>query len=572
MKYVNYSKVVSHFSKRFYEIAKKIGMSLLVILGMTIESSATIPRETNTSGILDEIDLLEITLPPPTEQYPIPPMPDVWIEGRWVTWEEAYGPIQVYRAASALNQGVSPFQLPQTSSASSQFSTYAQIMASLTLADCDQNKINILKRRAALNLPAPVVPRESMLELQTNSLQSLTNNVIPASTEDGTNSIKLHFVGFTYDEANGNCGYSLLVEGIHTNQVIEVYHTPDMASGQWYGIDVIERIDFANNVSGIIVSTEGLGFLNRNFFCAFVLQDTDLDGLSDGMEMMIFKSDPNNPDSAILRDQNGDGVPDHANAANNWICDGDEDLDNDGWTNAEELAMGTNPFVKDDNEIDSDNDGLPDWAEDQIRIYCGVQNPTPVEDSDGDGVENYTELLLGTNPLFQDLVYNLEYDLKTNRYFILPDILVKNTSGVNSTFPDGFLFEVFGVLSTYTHLSMERNAVLTNGISYDRIRLYGTYLGEEDNLNLLYRERIPSITEMGQGLASVPDILGTSVGILNDILIEPGVSGAIETWTKDFSELVMNRCDNRISVLVRKLQLLKVALDPSGLQPGSRFR
>ena len=152
MKYVNYSKVVSHFSKRFYEIAKKIGISLLVILGIAIESSATIPRETNTNGgILEEVDLLEITLPPPTEQYPIPPMPDVWIEGRWVTWEEAYGPIQVYRAASALNQGVSPFQLQtsqsQTSSASSQFSTYAQIMASLTLADCDQNKINILKRR-----------------------------------------------------------------------------------------------------------------------------------------------------------------------------------------------------------------------------------------------------------------------------------------------------------------------------------------------------------------------------------------------------------------------------------------
>ena len=159
MKYVNYSKVVSHFSKRFYEIAKKIGMSLLVILGIAIESSATIPRETNTSGtretntsgILDEIDLLEITLPPPTEQYSIPPMPDVWIEGRWVTWEEAYGPIQVYRAASALNQGVSPFQLQtsqsQTSSTSSSLSGYAQMLSSLTLADCDQDKINILRRR-----------------------------------------------------------------------------------------------------------------------------------------------------------------------------------------------------------------------------------------------------------------------------------------------------------------------------------------------------------------------------------------------------------------------------------------
>ena len=574
MKYVNYSKVVSHFSKRFYEIAKKIGMSLLVILGMTIESSATIPRETNTSGILDEIDLLEITLPPPTEQYPIPPMPDVWIEGRWVTWEEAYGPIQVYRAASALNQGVSPFQLQtsqsQTSSASSQFSTYAQIMASLTLADCDQNKINILKRRAALNLPAPVVPRESMLELQTNSLQSLTNNVIPASTEDGTNSIKLHFVGFTYDEANGNCGYSLLVEGIHTNQVIEVYHTPDMASGQWYGIDVIERIDFANNVSGIIVSTEGLGFLNRNFFCAFVLQDTDLDGLSDGMEMMIFKSDPNNPDSAILRDQNGDGVPDHANAANNWICDGDEDLDNDGWTNAEELAMGTNPFVKDDNEIDSDNDGLPDWAEDQIRIYCGVQNPTPFEDSDGDNVNNYTELLLGTNPShasLQDYIYynpwvSHDFAVIASNVFVLPSIIKQNVT-TNSSISDIIRFDLFNMYGVYSSVEITRDAVSTNEVSCDKIDISIANLSLTNlnywnclDLTLNTNKQHLNAYELGKGYISTESLLGTTTKILDTVWTEPGVSTAINTLSDSNAYLLRDRCIGRISVLMKELHIL----------------
>ena len=549
----------SRFLKSVYKNSFGIGISLMMVLVMPAEVKAIDP-EINHQFVEDSIspqeDLSGIVLSSPSELelYPIPPMPDVWIDGRWVTWEEAYGPIQIYRTVSFSNQNMAQPR-SQTSSASSQLSNYAQIMASLTLEDCDQNKINILKRRAALNLSSPLVPKESILELQTNSLQSLTNNVIPASTEDGTNSIKLHFVGFTYDEAKGNCGYALLAEGIHPNQVIEVYHTPDMASGQWYGIDVIERTDFANNISGIIVSTEGLGFLSQNFFCAFVLQDTDQDGISDGMEKMIFKSDPNNPDSAILRDQNGDGAPDYADVANNWICDGDEDLDNDGWTNAEELAMGTNPFVKDDNEIDSDNDGLPDWAENLIKIYCGVENPTPFEDSDGDGVNNYTELLLGTDPSAKSYPYYV-CDFGQNNHFVMPDILLQST-GTNSTLTNGLCYESFGLIGTYTHVSLKRN-YFTNGVYYDRIKVAGS--SENIDFNIPAIETNTPVNTLRYGLVSTSELLGGAISILDEVWHEPGVSANLESLDQSSILLILNRSMGRIPVIMKRLQTLSVPL------------
>ena len=558
MKYVNYSKVVSHFSKRFYEIAKKIGMSLLVILGMTIESSATIPRETNTSGILDEIDLLEITLPPPTEQYPIPPMPDVWIEGRWVTWEEAYGPIQVYRAASALNQGVSPFQLQtsqsQTSSTSSSLSGYAQMLSSLTLADCDQNKINILKRRAALNLPAPVVPRESMLELQTNSLQNLTN------------SINLYFLEPVILNA-GEYGYGLVAEGVQQGQGIEIFYTQDLGTDQWKGADIVLRTNLTNNSIGLIVCTGGLELLDHCFFSACILQDTDLDGLSDGVEMMIFKSDPNNSDSAILRDQNGDGTPDYANVANNWICDGDEDLDNDGWTNAEELAMGTNPFVKDDNEIDSDNDGLPDWAEDQIRIYCGVQNPMPFEDSDGDGVNNYTELVLGTDfSSSSDCYYAKNYYFGENTTFLMPELFVRSV-GTNSTLTNGLFFQSFAILRNYSHISLKKNNVIIDGVYYDSIQIGAapTYFGSID-LNLPNFDTNAPVNMIRYGLTPTAELLGGSVSVFDGVWHEPGITANLENLDQNSILFIMNRSMGRIPKIMKDLQRLSIPLVTDNFQ------
>lgn len=65
-----------------------------------------------------------------------------------------------------------------------------------------------------------------------------------------------------------------------------------------------------------------------------------------------------------------------------------DDVDQDGLTNAEELAAGTDPF-----DFDSDGDGLTDGEE--VHLYG--TNPL-LRDTDGDGQDDAAELAAGTDP------------------------------------------------------------------------------------------------------------------------------------------------------------------------------
>ena len=52
-------------------------------------------------------------------------------------------------------------------------------------------------------------------------------------------------------------------------------------------------------------------------------------------------------------------------------------------------------FLRTAQAVDSDGDGLPDdW---ELR-YFGDLSPKPNEDTDGDGIDNFTEFAFGTNP------------------------------------------------------------------------------------------------------------------------------------------------------------------------------
>ena len=92
-------------------------------------------------------------------------------------------------------------------------------------------------------------------------------------------------------------------------------------------------------------------------------------------------------------DCDGDGIADHLEIA--WFGDLSQDLDddsdNDRSINADELAMGTDPSVK-----DSDGDGLWDGEE---WIEPSLATLPSVADTDGDGVSDGDELrVYGTNP------------------------------------------------------------------------------------------------------------------------------------------------------------------------------
>lgn len=135
--------------------------------------------------------------------------------------------------------------------------------------------------------------------------------------------------------------------------------------------------------------------------------DTDLDGLSDFDEVKKYKTDP------LKADTDGDGLNDgeevnkyktdplKADTDNDGLSDGDEvikyqtdptnaDTDGDGLNDGEEV----NTFQSNPNSKDTDMDGLSDY--DEVMTY--KTNPN-VKDTDGGSVEDGTEVARGTNPL-----------------------------------------------------------------------------------------------------------------------------------------------------------------------------
>ena len=104
--------------------------------------------------------------------------------------------------------------------------------------------------------------------------------------------------------------------------------------------------------------------------------DTDGDGFFDYQDAF-----PNDPNENV--DTDGDGI------GNNT----DLDDDNDGQTDLEEIANGTDPLVANDVPGDSDGDGIPD-ATDPDDDNDGVDDsndifpldPTESSDNDNDGI------------------------------------------------------------------------------------------------------------------------------------------------------------------------------------------
>ena len=91
----------------------------------------------------------------------------------------------------------------------------------------------------------------------------------------------------------------------------------------------------------------------------------------------------------LLAYQNcSDAEFDYSNGTNNSILSVN-DQDGDGLSDDIEIELGTSP-----NDIDSDDDGLPDGAE--VNSY-GTDPTNP--DTDGGGTPDGQEVLRGTNPV-----------------------------------------------------------------------------------------------------------------------------------------------------------------------------
>lgn len=151
------------------------------------------------------------------------------------------------------------------------------------------------------------------------------------------------------------------------------YGPGGIGTGEGFPTANNQGIDLANNAAGLLIPEANLRSLPP--------ADSDGDGMADEKELEWF----------------GD--------LSQTLAD---DSDGDRSINADELAMGTNPSVK-----DSDGDGLWDGEE---WIEVGLATLPSVRDSDGDGLSDGFELrVLGTNPNNADtdgdgLRDGLEYD------------------------------------------------------------------------------------------------------------------------------------------------------------------
>ena len=137
--------------------------------------------------------------------------------------------------------------------------------------------------------------------------------------------------------------------------------------------------------------------------------DTDLDGLSDGVEVNEYGTDP------LSQDTDGDGILDATETSNDLdpldASDATEDIDNDGVLNVDEFALGTGL-----RDPDSDNDNLSDGEE--VNLGTDPLN----RDSDGDSLwDGYEKNELGTDPLKADTDGDQMSDGQENTYGLDPN-------------------------------------------------------------------------------------------------------------------------------------------------------
>ena len=187
-------------------------------------------------------------------------------------------------------------------------------------------------------------------------------------------------------------------DGLWDGEEVNTYHTdPNMNDTDGDGLfDMVETMFF--HTDPISNDSDGDGLYDiieilMNHTHPFV-NDTDMDGLSDGVESNLFHTDPRHPDTD--RDGLWDGLE-----GNHDTNPRDPDTDGGGALDGVEVHSGDHdPRNPDDDEdlVDSDGDGLNDYAEKNIHGTDPFDFDTD-NDTLGDGAEIN---VYHTEPLIND--------------------------------------------------------------------------------------------------------------------------------------------------------------------------
>ena len=143
--------------------------------------------------------------------------------------------------------------------------------------------------------------------------------------------------------------------------------------------------------------------------------DTDDDGLTDGEEVLTYKTNPLNPDT------DGDGLKDGEEVKTYGTDPLNPDTDGDGLKDGEEVHQ----YKTDPRNPDTDNDGLKD-GEEVFTYKTDPLNP----DTDGDELKDGPEVLTHkTDPFNKDSDFDLLFDG--------PEVLKYKTNPLDPDTDDG---------------------------------------------------------------------------------------------------------------------------------------
>lgn len=204
----------------------------------------------------------------------------------------------------------------------------------------------------------------------------------------------------------------------------------------------------SNNPDDAKVDTDNDGLINLQEFLNGgdpLNPDSDNDGLSDGDEYFIYRTNLKENDS------DSDGVLDGyevRNGLNPLVNDANSDLDSDGLSNLRESQLKTaanksdtdNDGLNDRAEVDThssnplladtDSDGMKDGWEAQHRL--NLKSDDSANDIDGDNLTNLVEHGLNTNPRKKDSDNDgLDDDVEVNTHGTNPALADTDKDGLN---------------------------------------------------------------------------------------------------------------------------------------------
>ncbi|MHA1872148.1 MAG: hypothetical protein ACTSXF_14475, partial [Promethearchaeota archaeon] len=192
--------------------------------------------------------------------------------------------------------------------------------------------------------------------------------------------------------------------------------------------------------------------------------DTDGDGIADGIEILTYYTNP------MKNDTDADGITDYNELFGPYSsllgpqCVVDPDLDHDTLNDLTEILNNGNPKL-----VDTDGDGINDTME-YYKYYSNLNN----SDSDGDGIPDFDEAGLNASHRLSNIISGYI------RYYSWPQLLLNNSDSDGDGLTD--LQEITGNNSTvwndttkyYMYYTDPTNPDTDNDGINDKLEVLGT--------------------------------------------------------------------------------------------------